>query len=125
MKKISEAQYKALEELRDKGKFNKATRQDVITNLRRLRLTTDDGKKITEKGLNALKTNRIPRKIRMLNVIRTDTLEAKIALAHARKEYYAEDVLRELARQIGAPVRELEITRLTEEYKAVLDRREG
>lgn len=114
MLKLSKSQISTLKMARDNHNqlnFIHATR---VKTLVKKGLLTEHWE-LTDRGLSELKLiESTPKPVRMYNTIRTDTLESKIASAIARKDYCAVEVWREVAKRVNAPIRESEITLLTE-----------
>ena len=61
-------------------------------------------------------------KRKILNTVRTDTLEGRIALYEAQRRYDASEALRWLAQSIGAPISEAMISRRRSQVVAQLER---
>jgi hypothetical protein len=59
------------------------------------------------------------KRYRAYNTVRTDTLESKIAFFEARGDTRTAQAFRSLARDIGAPIREEQITQSKKMYEAV------
>lgn len=59
------------------------------------------------------------RRFRKFNTVRTDTLESKIAFFEARGDSRTAQAFRTLARDIGAPIREDQISKDKQMFEAV------
>ncbi len=66
-----------------------------------------------------------PKPKRMYNKVRTDTLETLIAWYVFDHNYDAADAIRDLAKSIGAPVREIVIDETVSNYKRIATERLG
>jgi len=60
------------------------------------------------------------KRYRAYNTVRTDTLEGKIALFEAKGDTHTAQAFRNLARDIGAPIREEQISQNKKMYEAYI-----